>query len=109
MTSDFTWNGTGLKYAITMTCDGFDMNEDDWTVTVTRGSKKMVFDKENSIHHTETVGNEEVDQWYICIPSEDLGPGLLQIIYDALVPDQDFVDGIRHEIQKFDLIMNKGL
>ena len=44
MTSDFTWNGTGLKYAITMTCDGFDMNTDDWTVTVTRGSKKMVFD-----------------------------------------------------------------
>ena len=102
MTNEFTWNGTGLKYAITMTCEGFDMNEDDWTVTVTRGSKKMVFDKSNSVHDAE-------DQWYICIPSEDLGPGLIQIIYEALVPDSDFPNGIRPEIQKFDLIMNKGL
>lgn len=102
MTNEFAWNGTGLKFAVNMTCEGFDMAENDWTITVTRGMKKMEFDKSNAI----VDGN---GQWYICITSEVLGPGLIYIIFDAIVPDSDFEAGVRHEIQKYELIYNKGL
>lgn len=102
MTSEFDWNGTGLKFAVNMTADGFSMDEDDWTITVTRGNNKIVFDKTNSIQ-------DERGQWYICFHSDILGPGQCNIIYDALVPDSDFEGGIRHEIKKYELIYNKGL
>ena len=96
-TSDYTWNGTGLKFAVSMTCSGFDMDDDDWTITVTKGKTSIVFDKDSAVQDAQ-------DNWYICIDSTLLGPGMAQIIFDAYVPDDDFEGGIRHEIQKYDLI-----
>lgn len=37
MATEYTWNGTGLKYAVSMTCEGFSMEEDDWSVEIRSG------------------------------------------------------------------------
>ncbi len=100
---EYTWSGSGLKYAVNMTCEGFSMNDDDWTITVTRGNKSIVFDRDTAVY------DDGDDQWYICINSSELGPGELFITFDAYVPDEDFDDGIRHEIQKYRLINIKSL
>lgn len=97
MATEYTWNGTGLKYAVSMTCEGFDMNEDDWTITVSRGSKSLKFTKSNAVQ-------DENEQWYICFDSSYFGAGLMNIVFDASVPDEDFEGGIRHEVQKYELI-----
>ena len=94
---EYTWVGTGLKFAVTMTCTGFSMNDDDWTITVTKGKTAIVFNKDTAVQDAQ-------DNWYICVDSSLLGPGQAQIIFDAYVPDDDFEGGIRHEIQKYDLI-----
>lgn len=105
-TEEHTWAGTGLKYAVTMTCEGFDMDTDDWTITVTKGNQSKEFTPDNSIQEvteTTTPGGETVTntQWYICIDTGEFAPGDLYITYDACVPDADFPGGIRHEIQEY--------
>lgn len=94
---EVAWFGGGAKFAVNMTCEGFDMNEDDWTITVTRGSKSIQFDKDTAIYDGE-------GQWYICIDTELLGQGLAMITFEALVPDTDFPSGFRKEIQKYPFI-----
>ena len=96
------WYGSGLKYAVTMTCEGFSMDTDDWEITVTRGPRRIVFTRENSVR-------DDQGQWYICIDTKALGPGELYITFDAAVPDSDFEDGVRHEIQRFRLINSRNL
>ena len=96
------WLGGKTKYAITMECQGFDMNEDDWRVTVSRGPKKVVFTPQNAVYE-EGEGNKP-GQWYICLDSRELGPGKCYITFEALVPDDDFEDGIRNEIMRYELI-----
>lgn len=104
------WNGTGYKYAVEINCKDFSMDTDDWTITVKKGNKTLVFTPENSVHHVENEGQEnEVSEWYICVESSLLGPGTLEVVYDACVPDADFPDGIRHEIIKQNLIINQKL
>ena len=91
------WEGTGFKFAVTFNVEGFDMDEDNWTITLKRGSKKLVFTSENSIQ-------DDQGQWYICFDSTLLGSGSIEIIGDAEVPDDDFEGGIRHEVMKYKLI-----
>ena len=99
---EYTLAGGGVKFAVNMTCDDFDMDIDDWTITVSRGNNTIVFNKDTAIK-----GNDE--QWYICIDTELLGPGEAGIIFDAFVPDEDFDSGYRHEIQEFRLMNIKNL
>lgn len=98
---EYAWVGSGLKWAVTMTCEGFDMDTDPWTITVTRGSKSVVFTPENSIN--------DGGQWYICLDSSEIGPGEAYITFDAFVPDDDFETGVRHEIQRYKLVNLKSL
>lgn len=91
---EFTWKGTGLKYAVTMTCDGFDMDTDDWEITVIRGNDQWTYTSENSIQ-------DDNGQWYICVDTAALTSGDMYIVFDASVPDEDFEDGIRHEVQQY--------
>lgn len=99
----YTWNGTGLKYAVRMDCEGFDMNEDDWIIVITCGDKSVTFSPENAVY------NDSENQWYICINTEELGPGELYITFEAHVPDEDFPVGYRREIQKYRLVKIKNL
>lgn len=95
------WDGAGLKFAVTMTCQGFSMDDDNWTITVSRGSRSVVFTKESSVRDNE-------GQWYICLDTSELGGGRCYITFEADVPDEDFPTGFRKEIQRFELINIKS-
>ncbi len=95
-TGSEAWVGSGLKFAVTMNCEGFDMDTDDWVITVTCGKKSVTFTSKNSV--------KDGGQWYICLDSSELGPGEAYITFEARVPDKDFKDGIRTEIRRYKLV-----
>lgn len=102
-TEEYGYVGTGLKWAVNMTCEGFDMNEDEWKIIVSRGSKTIEYTPE-----TATYDDTE-DQWYICLDSAELGPGNAIITFVAYVVDNDFPNGIRTEVAEYNLINIRGL
>lgn len=94
--------GTELKIAIKIECDGFDMEVDDWTCTVKKGSKSIVCDKDNNTA-------QDSETWYLLIDSSQLGSGRYDLVVDIDVPDQDFPDGLRHETYKQELFTVMGV
>lgn len=88
--------GTELKIAITIECEGFDMDNDDWTCTVKKGSNTIVCDKENNTAHDQ-------DGWYLLIDTTILGAGRYELTVDIDVPDPFFDDALRHETYKQEL------
>lgn len=84
--------GEDLKFLVEMTAPGFSMDDDDWSVTVRIGSKDVAeFKKEDCIRDND--GN-----WYVCIEADILSRGPLTLVGHARIPDMDFDDGIRDEI-----------
>lgn len=94
--------GTELKIAFKVECDGFNMETDEWTATVKKGSKSIVCDKTNNTAH-------DVDGWYLLIDSTQLGSGRYDLVVDIDVPDVDFPDGLRHETYKQELFTVSGV
>ncbi len=97
-TEDYGYVGSDLKWAVSMTCEGFDMNEDDWKIIVSRGSRSVEYTNETAIY------DDQADQWYICVDTTALGPGKAIITFVAYVPDSDILGGVRTEIAEYDLI-----
>lgn len=90
--------GTQLKFALTVTADGFSMDDDDFEVTLKSQSKSLTIKKEDMVHD-DTEG-----QWYFTFDSAAFGPGLVSVIVTASVPDDDFDGGVRREVVKRSLI-----
>ena len=93
--------GTELKFLVEITADGFSMDEDDFEVEIIRGPNTLHFDK------TEL----EVDKdgnYYVCFDTAPLGTGRVTAKVTAYVPDDDFEDGFRTEIERVDLIVLKA-
>lgn len=87
--------GTELKFALTITSSGFNMDSDPWIAVVTNGS--------NSIQYGRGKDNTVIDdngQWYILVNTSELGSGQYYLIVEIDVPDDDFSDGYRHEVFK---------
>lgn len=95
---NYGYAGSRLKWAVNMTCEGFSMDDDDWKIVVTRGNNTVEYTKDNSIK------DETEDQWYITVDTLALGAGQCYITFVAYVPDSDFPDGIRTEIQEYELV-----
>lgn len=94
--------GTELKIAINIQCEGFDMQNDDWTCTVKRCNKSVVCNKtQNSAYDGET--------WYLLVDTSLLGKGMYSLVVDIDVPDTDFEDGLRHETYKQELFTVNGI
>lgn len=89
--------GTELKFLVEIEAGGFSMVDDDFTVTIKRGSKQHVFAK------TDLIRDEE-DKFYVCFDSAEFGSGMIQAIVTAYVPDTDFPDGLRTEVYLMDLL-----
>ena len=90
--------GTGLKFVLEITAAGFDMQTDDFELTLKRGPKSIVIQKAEMLQDAQ-------DNFIVCFDSAELGTGVVQAIVTAYVPDLDFPTGIRKEITKFDLIL----
>lgn len=95
---NYGYVGSDFKWAVNMTCEGFSMDDDDWKIVVTRGKNTVEYTKDNSIK------DEQEDQWYITVDTLALGAGQCYITFVAYVPDSDFPDGIRTEIQEYELV-----
>ena len=100
--SDIGYIGSGIKWAVTLSCEGFSMNDDDWKIIITCGSKTLEFTKENSVQDGD-------GQWYIAVDTSKLSPGKAIITGVAYVPDNDFENGVRTEILERGLINIKSL
>lgn len=100
MEFDGAYVGTKLKYKVEITAEGFSMDENDFEVEVRRGKQSVVITKADMLMHDGDDGME----YYITIDTEALGPGTYEVITRAYVPDDDFEDGVRPEIDKQTLI-----
>lgn len=89
--------GSEKKLAINITCQGFNMNTDPWTVSIINGNKKIVCDK------TQNAVKDTSGQWYLLIDTAKLGVGKPKAIIEIDVPDVDFEDTYRHEVYVYHL------
>lgn len=92
------YDGTDLKILVEMTATGFDMDTDDWSVGIKCGNKVV-----KKIPKEEAVKTEE--GWFVCVRAADLKPGQVEVIGYAKIPDDDFDDGIRNEVEKDKLLV----
>lgn len=95
--NEYTTLGTNLKYKLEIEAEGFSMDTDGFEVDITCGMKSQHFDKENL--ETDDQGN-----WYVCFDTQALGPGRLFATVTAYVPDDDYPDGLRREVERLELI-----
>lgn len=91
------YDGTDLKIYVTMTASGFDMDDDDWDVSIKCGNKIVKTIPKADAQHGE-------DGWFVCVKATDLRPGQIDIIGHAKIPDVDFDDDIRNEVEKEHLL-----
>ena len=90
--------GSTLKFALTIERKGFNMDWNKWTVTVSRGDKTMVCDRDNN-----SVTDKD-GQWYFLIDTGYLGVGTYKIKIEIEVPDEDYASGISREVYGQNLI-----
>ena len=94
--------GTELKIAINIQCEGFNLDDNDWTCTVKRCNKSVVCNKnQNTAWDGET--------WYLLVDTSILGKGMYVLIVDIDVPDNDFDDNLRHETYRQELFNVVGV
>lgn len=101
---DECYLGTEKKYIIKIESAGFDMEEDEFEVIIKRGSNVLTFTKEDLIQD-----RDEEENWYITFNTSDLGAGVASMTVIAHVPDNDFPDGIRDEVDKFNFLRIKSV
>ena len=89
--------GSDVKFIVDISSPGFSMSDDNFTVTLTRGSTSITYTKNDMV--VDGVGN-----YYLCFSTATFGKGLITATVTAIVPDDDFDDGTRTEIEKFDLL-----
>ena len=83
--------GTVLKLQVAITATGFDQDSDDYSILIVGGSK--------SLHYTQDdVLEDNEDNKYIIIPTEELMPGTMTMVVAAYVPDSDIEGGVRKEV-----------
>ena len=97
------WVGTGLKFAITITAEGFDQENDDWKVVFQCGRKTLEMTKADM-----AISDDGENLTFIAnIDTSLLGAGTLSVITYAYVPDEDWEGGVRTEVDKQDILYIK--
>lgn len=79
------------------------MVRDDFDITLKRGPIVEHFDKSDLVQETTTEGGVETTNFYLCFDTAQFGPGVIVAIIRAFVPDASFPDGLRTEIDRFNL------
>lgn len=100
-TQDGIYIGTELKFLVEIGAGGFSMADDRFTVDIMRGNNVLHFEKEDM--ELDRNGN-----WYVCFDTLALGTGIVTAKITAYIPDDDYVDGFRTEIQKMTLLTIKA-
>lgn len=91
MAQTYDYIGTELKFAVDITADGFSMEDDDYEIVVSSGNRQQVITKGE-------VLIDEHGQRYISIDTTNFKKGGLYATTYAFIPDDDFPDGKRTEV-----------
>lgn len=94
--TDNYYIGTDLKFAITLTCDGFSMDDDNYSIVLKCNGRQVEVNKEDIVE-------DDQQNHYLLVDSSQFGSGLLRMVVYADVPDDDFPDGTRREVAALDL------
>ena len=98
--------GADVKFLVDISSPGFDMAQDSFTVTLTRGATSVTYKKsdEDPMDEYEHFVVDSDGNYYVCFSTATFGKGLITATVTAYVPDEDFNDQTRTEIEKFDLL-----
>ena len=89
--------GTDLKFQITLTAEGFDQDENNYDIDFYCGSNTPK-------HYTQQNVVKGGDGChYLLIPTNDLTPGMMKMVITAYVPDPDFPNNVRKEVESITL------
>lgn len=89
------WQGGDLKFLVEITAEGFDITRDDYRIVLKRGNKEI------EVAKSAIVENE--GEYFLCLEKEviaELGTGDIYVVTYAEVPDSDFSDAFRTEVDK---------
>ncbi len=95
------YKGTEIKFAFTITAEGFDMDTDDFDLEVASPRDSVTGSKSGS---STSGGSEDLsikkedDTWYAIANTEKLSKGDLRVIATAHITDASAYDGVRNEI-----------
>ena len=84
---------TELKFTLDIQSEGFDMATDDFKVII-KNTKSSI-----EIPKSEMILTDD-DEYIFTVDTGVMGTGEYWVIIYAYVPDEDFDDGIRTEVQK---------
>ena len=82
-----------VKFAFSLTADGFSMDDDDFKVVIQGSKSSVTLAKADCFD--DGAGN-----WFFAFDSAEVGQGQPTGIFTAYVPDADFPDGFRTEVDK---------
>lgn len=93
--------GSDLKFKVDITASGFNIAEDDFTIVLVQGNRSKV------LHRDDLVAGE--DGYYLTVNAEEFNEGIIKMIVSAEVPDDDFEDGSRREVECLELCKINGI
>lgn len=91
---NYYYVGGDLKIAVSYEAQGFDMERDNFEVSLKVGNTIL------KTYSKAEVSLDESGTWFIPVVAEDLKPGNIEVIFRAFVPDTDFPNGYRRDIDK---------
>lgn len=106
------YKGTEVKFSISLTAQGFSMDDDEFEIEVVtpRASVKGYKTPTESTQTTDIVifkevpstdedsSDEAVSSWYGIVDTSKLNVGEVRVVATAHIPDSNAPDGIRDEI-----------
>lgn len=91
--------GEDLKFKITLTAEGFSQKDDDYEIDFYCGDNPP-------LHFNKSDMKEGLDgDYYLLIDTEEknLKPGVMRMVITAYIPDNDFHDHTRKEVESISL------
>lgn len=95
------YKGTEIKFAFTLTAEGFDMDTDDFDIEVASPRDSVIGSKTGASTSGGSAGlsiKKEDDTWYAIADTSTLSKGELRVIATAHINDTAAHDGVRDEV-----------
>lgn len=90
--NDSIIKGTEVKFKVDLSASGFDMDSCDFFFTIYCGGKTLTVHKRDLVY--------DGTDWYLCFDTSGFNSGTMTVTTTAFIPDSDFPDGLRTEIDK---------
>ena len=88
--------GEDLKFKITLEADGFNQDTDGYQIEFICGSYVHTYTQNDIVKGIDSCH-------YLLIPTGNLQPGMMKMIITVFVPDTDFPNSIRKEVESVTL------